>query len=164
MFFSHNLLEEIVNLFAEFFQDLYVNEGEPVLLPTIDLARSIRSTRYLLPSSRRRQQLRKPFWGWMNRRVRDLMAFCHSYWGNWSRLSRIRWRICSICSYQLEFSLMFRKNLFSFQFSRIARSGISLAIWLFRRWFAMKLHQSSDHRFLSCSMVSWRAVPLSPTW
>jgi hypothetical protein len=39
MFFESQTIrapEDVVNLFAEFFQSVYVSEGEPVLLPALD--------------------------------------------------------------------------------------------------------------------------------
>jgi hypothetical protein len=73
--------EEVVNLFAEFFQGVYMYvRVSPFRCSRSTLCRmkSMSRTRYLL-SSPRRQQLRRPFWGWINRRVWDLSAFRHPY-------------------------------------------------------------------------------------
>jgi hypothetical protein len=50
--------EKVVNLFVEFFQGDYVNEGELVLLPTLDTLPDEDTL-----SSSGTQQLRRLFWG-----------------------------------------------------------------------------------------------------
>jgi hypothetical protein len=112
-----------VKLFAEFFQDLYVSEGEPVLLPTIDTLPDEKHEEHKVSLVQLTQTtVEKAILGLDEQKGPGTDGISRSI------LRKSVCSICSICSYQLEFFLLFRKTPFSFRSSRMARNGISLAI------------------------------------